>query len=131
MAKVIGDQAALSVYTRLLTHTKEVVADLKSSVWVWYSDCVDDQDIWSDKSDQKYVQEGGSLGERMSHAFQMHFKELGGKAILIGSDCADLKHKHLEQALTLLDSNDVVLGPALDGGYYLIGMRSYIPELFT
>jgi rSAM/selenodomain-associated transferase 1 len=78
-----------------------------------------------------YPQQGNDLGERMMNAFKRAFEGDYKKAILIGSDCPDLSRDIILQGFVLLASKDVVLGPACDGGYYLIGMNKLIPELFS
>ena len=50
--------------------------------------------------------------------------------IIIGTDCPDLSQNIIEDAFLALNSHDVVLGPASDGGYYLIGMQQFTPEIF-
>ncbi|MGB5971058.1 MAG: TIGR04282 family arsenosugar biosynthesis glycosyltransferase [Spirulinaceae cyanobacterium] len=71
----------------------------------------------------------GDLGARMHSAFQISFSEGNEKVVIIGIDCPDLNAQLLTEAFQLLSSNDLVLGPAEDGGYYLIGLRCLIPEL--
>ncbi len=75
-------------------------------------------------------QASGSLGERLSQAIETAFTEAASAVIVIGSDCPDLRSDRLETASDALTQHDLVLGPARDGGYYLIGMRRPIPELF-
>lgn len=70
----------------------------------------------------------GDLGERMERAFQEAFAQGERKVVLVGSDCPDLTTEDLRDAFNILDSNPVVLGPARDGGYYLIGMRTESPD---
>jgi len=70
----------------------------------------------------------GGLGARMSHALRPYVEN--GAAILIGSDLPSLPLTHFKRALALLAQYDVVLGPTLDGGYYLVGARGAIPEMF-
>ena len=78
-----------------------------------------------------YVEQSGqSLGERMENAFQLMFEQGCAKAVLIGSDCPGLKGSILEEAFQALDTSDVVFGPALDGGYYLLGLTRPVPGLF-
>ncbi len=72
----------------------------------------------------------GDLGARMTAAFQNSFDSGVDKVAIIGTDCPDLKAEILAQAFDKLSHHDLVLGPAKDGGYYLIGMRRAIPELF-
>ncbi|NOY86969.1 MAG: DUF2064 domain-containing protein [Deltaproteobacteria bacterium] len=76
-----------------------------------------------------YVPQGdGDLGSRMERAFRESFANGCRKVVLIGSDCPELGWGHVEEALILLDDNPIVLGPSTDGGYYLIGIRSEVPE---
>ena len=84
-------------------------------------------------SDRAYEpQIGEDLGERMKNAFDACFAEGCDKAILIGSDCPDLPLEIIDEGFAALPSCDAVIGPSLDGGYYLIGFQSgtFLPELF-
>ena len=75
-------------------------------------------------------QAGGSLGDRMRSAFERVFKGGAGKALIIGTDCLSLTTRDFKQALAALDDHDGVVGPSLDGGYYLLGMKQLLPEIF-
>lgn len=75
-------------------------------------------------------QRGSDLGERMSHAFSETLRSVDA-AVLIGSDCPELRKNYLHSAFEKLDQgDDVVLGPARDGGYVLIGLKQSLPALF-
>lgn len=76
-------------------------------------------------------QPGGDIGIRMQSVFEHAFKHGARGALLIGSDLPDISTKIMQQAHDALSDHDVVLGPAVDGGYYLIGMKRCHPELFT
>jgi rSAM/selenodomain-associated transferase 1 len=76
------------------------------------------------------VQNGIDLGERMLNAFKEGFDAGYKKIVLIGSDLPDIDAKHIIKGLDALESNEVVFGPAEDGGYYLIGLQKLIPEIF-
>lgn len=76
-------------------------------------------------------QSEGDIGGRMASAFQLSFTAGMNTIVLIGTDCPELNAPLMAEALQLLHQHDLVLGPALDGGYYLIGLRRLIPELFT
>lgn len=130
LATTIGQAAALAVYQQLLEHTRMVTRPLSCRKIVYYSEAIDEQDEW-DNAYQKKVQNGKDLGERMQRAFASAFDEGYHKAVIIGSDAYDLKTEHLEKAFTLLDTNDVVLGPATDGGYYLLGMKMPHTAVFS
>jgi uncharacterized protein len=79
-----------------------------------------------------YPQQGIDLGERMAHAFEKAFSLGHPAALLVGSDLPDLPLTHLEEAVAALIDGKAVLGPALDGGYYLIGFprEQFLPQLF-
>lgn len=76
------------------------------------------------------MQQGNDLGERLLHCLTT-FLEDERSAIVIGSDCVELTASLLTEAKEALESSDLVLGPALDGGYYLIGMKKPRQELFV
>ncbi|MBX2860671.1 MAG: TIGR04282 family arsenosugar biosynthesis glycosyltransferase [Vampirovibrio sp.] len=66
------------------------------------------------------------LGQKLAHAFSVHFKQGAKSVIAIGSDCVDLDHNDIETAFQQLSKTDAVLGPTLDGGYYLIGFHQNV-----
>jgi uncharacterized protein len=76
------------------------------------------------------AQTTGDLGDRMAAAFDQGFAAGHDRVVTIGTDCPGIDRTILDQAFTALESHDLVLGPAADGGYYLIGLRRAIPELF-
>ena len=131
LAKGIGEQNALEVYIKLLEHTESVLQKINTDKCVWYSVSVRQNDIWPDDSYQKKAQFGNDLGERMLNAFKDAFQQQYKKVIIIGSDLYDLQPKHIEEAITALDNNDIVIGPAQDGGYYLLGMKRLHEKAFA
>lgn len=76
-------------------------------------------------------QVGDDLGARMQQAFETLFAKGYQRVFIVGTDVPSLPLEHYKQALALLETNDLVLGPALDGGYYLIGLTRAVPELFA
>jgi rSAM/selenodomain-associated transferase 1 len=76
------------------------------------------------------AQEGDGLGERMGNAFRHLIEGDGVTAVVIGSDSPDVPLVFVKRAFLKLKHRDVVLGPASDGGYYLIGLKQSHPELF-
>lgn len=130
LAKTIGDENALTVYKMLLQHTADVVEQINCDKAVYYSVKVRTNDIWDDVIYQKHQQNGADLGYRMQNAFKESFKAGYEKVLIVGSDLYDLKPKHLQDAFNRLDNNDVVIGPAEDGGYYLLGMKSLLSDIF-
>ncbi len=77
-----------------------------------------------------HEQSKGDLGERMNSAFTLSFGEDMTRVVIIGIDCPGLNPPILAKAFDTLSEYDLVLGPAKDGGYYLIGLRCSVPELF-
>jgi len=131
LAKDIGDERALEIYLQLLHHTLEITRSLSFRKFIYYADEVSDYDLWSVPGYTKRIQNGNDLGERMLNSFKELFDQGFTRIILIGSDCLQLKTNTLEQAVTLLDSNTSVIGPASDGGYYLLGLNKLFPDLFV
>lgn len=130
LAKDVGDINALAVYNKLLIHTNFVSSLADCEKAVYYSDEISSHDLWLEREYNKYVQEGSDLGERMLNAFDLGFFKRFKKVVLIGSDCIELNETIINKAFEALIDNDIVFGPAKDGGYYLVGMNKLIPELF-
>lgn len=79
----------------------------------------------------EYVSQGtGGLGEKMARAFAEVFDRGAERVVLVGTDCPGLNEHIIADAFDVLENHDLALGPATDGGYYLIGLRRAAPELF-
>lgn len=130
LAKTIGDASALKVYEYLLEHTHDTLLQLDIDKAVYYSVAIRQNDLWNSNDFQKHLQQGDDLGFRMKNAFETAFKNQYDKVVIIGSDLLDLTTTHINEALNKLDTNDVVIGPAQDGGYYLLGMKTLYPKVF-
>lgn len=76
-------------------------------------------------------QSKGDLGQRMMSALQQSFADQMTKVVMIGIDCPDVNQRLINEAFDQLNHHDLVLGPAADGGYYLVGLSHFIPDLFT
>ncbi|MBM3178420.1 MAG: TIGR04282 family arsenosugar biosynthesis glycosyltransferase [Bacteroidetes bacterium] len=130
LAAAIGEDEALDLYLRLCVHTLSVVKEAQPTKVVYYSDRVVDKDLWDEAAALKKRQLGESLGDRMLNAFTQEFQGGADAVVIIGTDCPELRTAHLLEAFARLSENDLVVGPASDGGYYLLGMRKLQPELF-
>jgi len=130
LAATLGNEAALSIYVQLLSHTVSITNYLPVDKFVFYSGHILQEDIWSNKHFFKQVQAGSDLGERMKNAFAATFQKGYDKIVIIGTDCPDLNAGIIMNAFAYLNSHDVVIGPAEDGGYYLLGMKQLYSELF-
>lgn len=130
LAKSIGDEKALLVYRELLRHTSEISRLANAQRYAFYSEFVEQEDQFPAAYFTKYLQHGNKLGKRMLNAFTTVQQRMHERIVVIGSDCYDLTSEILDQAFDLLNRNDVVIGPANDGGYYLLGMNKVHPEFF-
>ena len=128
LAKDVGDERALEIYKSLLSYTRTVSSMVQANRFLFYSNEIIDDD-WDAKIFNKKVQSGNDLGARMSNAFKEVLKN-HDKAVIIGSDCPQLDLMTISTAFSALDEYDHVIGPSQDGGYYLLGMKEYNPEVF-
>jgi rSAM/selenodomain-associated transferase 1 len=125
LGKSIGYPQAAQVYRKLLAHTKQQILRLKADVQIWYGDAINNQDLWSQTGFSKHLQIQEDLGQRMNNAVEKAFAEGAHKVVVIGSDCPEISTQVLQQAFEELKKHDVVIGPANDGGYYLLGFSKY------
>ena len=129
MAKSIGDSLALNVYNDLMKKCREETMKVKASRYLFYSNNIA-KDNWQKQYYKKLIQKDGDLGSRIKSAFKTIQGSTTNKTLIIGSDCFDLTSDIIEKAFENLNHVDLVLGPANDGGYYLLGTNTYHPELF-
>jgi rSAM/selenodomain-associated transferase 1 len=130
LAKDVGDQKALDIYIDLLKHTVYESSLIKDDKWVSFTNQIEEDKLWDSTLFHKKLQYSGDLGIKMYSEFQEAFLKGYEKVVLIGSDNIELHHQHIQQAFARLTNNEVVLGPATDGGYYLIGMKKDTKTLF-
>ena len=131
LAATVGEDRALAVYEQLLAHTLREAAPLPCMKEAWYADAVPDKDPSADHGFMAHVQQGTDLGARMAHAFERAFASGDMRAVIIGTDCPGINSGLLREAFEALAEHDAVIGPARDGGYYLLGLRSMVDELFA
>jgi len=88
---------------------------------------------WLGADNEFVLQKGRDLGERMENAFMEMFSKKITRAVIIGTDSPDLPKAYIMDAFSGLEKNNAVIGPAVDGGYYLIGFNkdSFLPEVFV
>lgn len=121
LAQTIGDEDALYIYNRLLDITEQATALVAVSKRIAFSESEMDS-RWP--LDEKTVQRGKNLGERMKNAFHFGFADGYKKIVLIGSDLPGISSEIIEEAFEKLAKSDTVFGPAQDGGYYLVGLKN-------
>jgi hypothetical protein len=131
LAAEIGPDAALDIYRVLGSRVVDQIAGV-SSIAVWYEPADAEEEMRAWLGDLRFeAQPEGDLGARLIHAFAAHFAAHPGEpAIAVGADAPDVDAAAIETAGNALRSTEVVLGPANDGGYYLIGLARPLPELF-
>lgn len=130
LAHVLGNKTALEIYKILIKKTREAVNPLRYTVAVYYSDYAEQNDLWDTKKFLKKVQLGEDLGIRMQNAFLEGFRDGYNKICLIGTDCYQLNKEIMITAFEKLSNHDFVIGPAQDGGYYLLGMKEFFEPVF-
>ena len=130
LAKDVGEKKALQVYQYLLDHSAKVTSRVNASKQVWYADHIKEKDIWDNEVFEKKLQSGDHLGERMENAFRSAFAEGYEKVVIVGTDLYDIQPADIDKAFQKLDEFSAVIGPAKDGGYYLLGMNSMITKVF-
>lgn len=131
IGRKLGDEVALAIYYKLIHQTQEITKDLKVSKVVYYSDFIDMEDSWDNSIYNKKKQVNDDLGKRMQIACKDELGSGANKVVLIGTDIYSLSGEVIENAFKKLDSSDIVLGPAKDGGYYLIGMKEPNSDVFN
>jgi rSAM/selenodomain-associated transferase 1 len=134
LAAVLGQDAALALYR---TFVLDILASIEKSgvpciICYHPPDSGEIVKNWLGGRLPRFPQVGKDIGERMERAFRRAFSEGVSRAVLVGSDIPDLPPELLNDALASLSENDAVIGPAKDGGYYLIGFRreTFLPDIF-
>jgi rSAM/selenodomain-associated transferase 1 len=140
LAASVGDQKALEIYLDLLNITDKETRPFSSSRHLFLASALEDsvekmrstlqqRGLFTNPKTSFTIQQGEDLGQRMSAAFENLFKN-HQSVVLIGCDLPDLTSALISNAFDALQSNDLVIGPSCDGGYYLIGLNKETPDLF-
>lgn len=130
LATTMGNKKALEIYKHLLSHTLSVTKNFSGQKIIFYNDFLPLKDDWVNNGFQQRIQSGNTLGDKMVQAFGHAFSQHCNKAVIIGSDCFELTFEIIQSAFDVLENNDVAIGPAADGGYYLIGIKKIECGLF-
>lgn len=132
LAATLGSAAANAVYRELTERQMaEIPAQWRLEVYYAPRGARPEMRTWLGKRPRYRLQRGEGLGARLTNAFRAAFAAGARRVLAIGADCPDLDAASLRVASQALDATDVVLGPAKDGGYYLIGLRRHLPGLFA
>ncbi len=134
LASEIGEENALALHKSFVL---DFIGTLKKQgcpfrVFYYPPDAGEETADWLGKGPPCRAQKGNDLGERMADAFAQTFSEGFERVLIVGSDIPDLTNALLDEAFSSLEVSDAVIGPASDGGYYLIGFGKggFLPEIF-
>ncbi|MCI5118157.1 MAG: glycosyltransferase [Candidatus Electrothrix sp. LOE1_4_5] len=127
----LGPQGAASLHDQL---TKQVISSIQpllqtgqTQLQVAYCGATaQEMTDWLGQDISFTRQQGNDLGKRMQHAFEQAWQQGAEKVLLIGSDCPGIDADIMRSGLNALQTHDLVLGPAVDGGYYLIGLHAHV-----
>lgn len=135
LGAVIGMDRAASVYREIAGRIlQEVILlakeDVEPLLFVAPGSDPDEVRSWAGGSAEVLLQEGESLGVRMEHAFATAFVRGARRGVIVGTDVPGLHADLIRRAFRDLEHHDLVLGPATDGGYYLLGMKPPVKDVF-
>jgi hypothetical protein len=128
LASTIGNENALKIYSVLVKHTHDLASQIAAKKYLFFSDFQEYSEEWSDYSLK--TQSGSDLGLRMFNAISEVKKEGAERIVVLGTDCYELTADIISDAFERLENNDYCIGPAIDGGYYLIGTTNPDESVF-
>lgn len=133
LSEDIDGDIVVSLYKNFVLDLLETVRNGGHTFRIFFSPPESEEKIskWLGRGSSYIPQKGKDLGERMKNAFSRAFSEGFSKVLLVGSDIPDLTDTVINDAFELIE-HDAVIGPAFDGGYYLIGFKrsTFLPEIF-
>jgi rSAM/selenodomain-associated transferase 1 len=134
LAGYVGEEMALGLYKCFVKDLMNTLSMVNADLLICYRPevSIDRMKEWLGSENEYVIQEGSSLGERMKNCFVNSFKKGYKTSLVIGSDSPDLSIDIIESAFKSLEESDVVIGPSIDGGYYLIGFNesSFLGDVF-
>jgi hypothetical protein len=134
LASVIGDERAANLYRDFITQMLSTLrrGDFPFHICFYPHNALKGVKEWLGDQHHYIPQKGKDLGERMSNAFRKAFDTGFKRVVLVGSDIPDLPLEVIEEAFISLKEEDAAIGPAYDGGYYLIGFKekTFSPQVF-
>ncbi len=136
LAKNMGNKFAVSFYKVCAEHTFKELVKVNETGSELFLFCPEENVIaqvkrWAGNKFNYYSQQGSNLGLKMYNAFDTVFKKGYKKVIIIGTDAPDISMNIMQSAISVLDNYSVVIGPSNDGGYYLLGFKSKLIDLFS
>ena len=126
----IGKNKSIWVYNQILKKTALVLKNIKTDIAVFHYNSIISKNPFKNFSKWNKIQIGENLGKKISNAFNWGFEKGYKKIIIIGSDLWDLNEEIINTGFIELNKNKVVIGPSIDGGYYLLGLNQKMPKIF-
>ena len=126
----IGKNKSIWVYNQILKKTALVLKNIKTDIAVFHYNSIISKNPFKNFSKWNKIQIGENLGKKISNAFNWGFEKGYKKIIIIGSDLWDLNEEIINTGFIELNKNKVVIGPSIDGGYYLLGLNKNMPKIF-
>ena len=126
----IGKNKSIWVYNQILKKTALVLKNIKTDIAVFHYNSIISKNPFKNFSKWNKIQIGENLGKKISNAFNWGFEKGYKKIIIIGSDLWDLNEEIINKGFLELNNNKVVIGPSIDGGYYLLGLNQKMPKIF-
>jgi rSAM/selenodomain-associated transferase 1 len=130
LGREIGFDEAERIYRRLVENQLEHLSGEELEVHYAPAEALDQMREWLGPSRCYVAQSAGGLGERLTHAMRAAFEQGAEAVLFLGGDCPDVTREIIDETEALLAIHDVVIGPAADGGYYLLAVKSCQPGLF-
>jgi rSAM/selenodomain-associated transferase 1 len=130
LSEHMSDEERLKLYIALLDKAIDKLSKNKNVETLICYTPSDKTEYFNKYGLKTFPQSEGDLGEKMFNAFVLTFQDGFGSAAIVGVDIPDLSEKIIENAFDLLTHKDIVFGPAIDGGYYLVGMKKPIRVVF-
>jgi|SRR5687767_15109187 len=127
IAATAGADNALKIYSQLIAITLDLASSLDIPVYLFYEGGLPGEK--HESSFYYFEQVDGDLGRKMKSAIQLILQK-HSKAIIIGSDCPELSARDIQEAIHQLERQDFVIGPATDGGFYLLACKKFLPGMF-
>lgn len=125
LSKDLGELETLKFYQELMKMTRNECLQVEADIHLFYSTEIIQNDLWTHPKINKHVQlNSDNLGDRMIHAFDKMFQMGYCQVVIIGTDCPYLTGATINEAFNYLSNNELVIGPAKDGGFYLLGAKS-------
>jgi len=132
LAESLGTEAACAAYRQVVQTLLRHLATLPNvELCFTPDDAAAEINLWRHKTWNLAPQGDGDLGSRLERASTRAFANGAQRIVIIGSDCPVVSPTDIEAAWSALRTHDVVLGPATDGGYWLVGLRAAQPTLFA